>query len=152
MLAIIRIRGSVRLNPDIKVALKLLKLESANHCVVIPQNGSMLGMVEQVKDYVTYGPIAEGTLTQLIEKRGKSAGNKKLDAAFYTAHKVKDAAALAKALMSGQKAEDFGLKGVFRLRPPSKGFERGGIKKPYALGGVLGDRKQAINKLLASMM
>src|SRR3989344_6186037 len=106
MLAIIRIRGSVRLNPDIKVALKLLKLESANHCVIIPENGSMLGMVEQIKDYATYGPIAEGTLTQLIEKRGKSPGNKKLDAQFYAAHKIKDAAAIAKALMSGKKADE----------------------------------------------
>jgi large subunit ribosomal protein L30 len=65
---------------------------------------------------------------------------------------MKDAAAVAKAIVSGKSFEELGLKPVFRLRPPSKGFERGGIKQSYNMGGVLGDRKQAINSLIESMI
>ena len=32
-------------------------------------------------------------------------------------------------------------KNIFTLAPPKGGFERKGIKKPFTLGGVLGDRK-----------
>lgn len=43
------------------------------------------------------------------------------------------------------------LKPVFRLRPPKRGYEREGIKKPYSVGGTLGYRKEAINELLEKM-
>ena len=45
-----------------------------------------------------------------------------------------------------------GLKRFFRLRPPEKGFERKGIKKTYAVGGVLGYRKDKINELIMRML
>ncbi|MBR9675784.1 50S ribosomal protein L30 [Candidatus Woesearchaeota archaeon] len=43
-------------------------------------------------------------------------------------------------------------KPFFRLHPPIGGFERKGIKKPFSIGGVLGDRKQKIDDLLKKMM
>ena len=45
-----------------------------------------------------------------------------------------------------------GLKRFFRLKPPLHGFERGGIKKPFSLGGVLGYRKDKINDLIKRMI
>ena len=42
-----------------------------------------------------------------------------------------------------------GLKQFFRLKPPVKGFERGGIKKPFILGGALGYRKEKINDFIS---
>ena len=45
-----------------------------------------------------------------------------------------------------------GLKRFFRLTPPLKGFERGGIKKPFSLGGALGYRKDNINDLIKRMI
>ena len=44
------------------------------------------------------------------------------------------------------------LKPVFRLRPPKKGYERVGIKKPFSVGGALGYRKEKINELLEKMI
>lgn len=41
---------------------------------------------------------------------------------------------------------------VYFLAPPVGGFERKGIKKSYTVGGALGDRKEAINALLARMI
>ncbi len=43
-------------------------------------------------------------------------------------------------------------KGVYFLAPPRGGFERKGIKKPFGIGGALGDRKENINTLLSKMM
>ena len=41
---------------------------------------------------------------------------------------------------------------VYFLAPPVGGFERKGIKQSYTVGGALGDRGEAINKLLAKMI
>ena len=38
------------------------------------------------------------------------------------------------------------------LHPPIGGFERKGTKKPYKVGGVLGNRKDAINQLIEKMI
>ncbi|MFT4312017.1 MAG: uL30 family ribosomal protein [Candidatus Woesearchaeota archaeon] len=43
-------------------------------------------------------------------------------------------------------------KKYIRLAPPRQGFERKGIKKPFSVGGALGDRKEAINDLLKRMV
>ena len=45
-----------------------------------------------------------------------------------------------------------GMKPFFKLNPPKKGFERKGIKVPFAQGGVLGYRKDKINNLLMRMI
>ncbi|PLW79572.1 50S ribosomal protein L30 [Candidatus Woesearchaeota archaeon] len=52
----------------------------------------------------------------------------------------------------GVKDSKGDLKPFFRLAPPVGGFERKGIKKPFASGGVLGNRKEKINDLIAKMM
>ena len=44
----------------------------------------------------------------------------------------------------GEKTPEGKLKPFFRLHPPIGGFERGGIKKQYNQGGVLGNRKEKI--------
>ena len=41
---------------------------------------------------------------------------------------------------------------IYRLNPPRGGFERKGIKQPFTTGGVLGDRKDAINALIQKML
>ena len=44
-----------------------------------------------------------------------------------------------------------GKQKVYHLNPPRKGFGRKGIKKPFKLGGALGDRKEKINDLIQRM-
>lgn len=41
---------------------------------------------------------------------------------------------------------------VFALHPPRGGFENKGTKKPYSLGGALGNRRGQINALIKKMM
>ena len=52
----------------------------------------------------------------------------------------------------GKKDTKGNLKKFFSLHPPRGGFERKGIKKPFNLGGVLGDRKEKINNLINKML
>lgn len=52
----------------------------------------------------------------------------------------------------GEKTPEGKLKPFFRLHPPMGGFEKGGIKKQYNQGGVLGNRKEKIQNLIQKML
>ena len=43
-------------------------------------------------------------------------------------------------------------KPFIRLNSPRKGYGRKGVKKTFAMGGALGDRKEAINDLIKRML
>ena len=44
------------------------------------------------------------------------------------------------------------VQNYFHLHPPRGGFERGGIKTPFAMKGALGYRKEKINALIKKMI
>lgn len=151
--AVIRVRGSVNVKPDIKDTLKMLRLNRINHCVLLPKTESYSGMLQKVKDYVTWGEIAPQTLAKMIIHRGRLIGDKKVsDKYVKTNTKYKSIMSLAKAISEGetkyQELKD--IKPVIRLHPPRKGY--GGVKKSYKLGGALGYRGEDINKLIDKMI
>lgn len=152
ILAVIRLRGSVDQTDAILHALKLLHLTRPNHAVVIPNDDTHKGMLQQLKDVVTWGEINKDTLKELLEKRGRTQGNKKIDAKFLKDRKFDSMDALVTALMS--KKADMrkidGLKPLFRLHPPRKGFKS--VKLPVGKGGDLGYRGEEINTLLGRMV
>ena len=76
--AAVRLRGLVNVNPDIRKTLELLNLTRVNHCVLIQKNPTTDGMLQVVKDFITWGEIDKKTLKNLIEKRGRMIGDKKL--------------------------------------------------------------------------
>ena len=141
MYAIIRIRGSVKLRKDIRDTLKLLRLNRKMHCVVLNETDILKGMLQKVKDRITWGEINEDTLKFLIEKRGRKPGNKRL-----TKEEAEDVFNKTK---ENQKIPNI-IKPVFRLTPPSKGFKNS-IKQHYPKG-ELGYRREEINKLLKRMI
>ena len=63
MYGIIQVRGVVNTRRDIKDTLKMLRLHHINHCVFVPDTPENLGMIRKVKDYVAYGEVDEGTIT-----------------------------------------------------------------------------------------
>jgi large subunit ribosomal protein L30 len=152
LLAIIRIRGSVDLNYNIKHALKLLNLTRPNHAVIVPNDSIHKGMLQKVKDTVTWGEIDKATLKALIQKRGRVIGNKKITPKFLKTHKFESTNDFVTKLFTGKadmrKIE--GLKPMFRLHPPRKGFKS--VKNPITRGGDLGYRGEDINVLLEKMM
>jgi len=77
-IAIIRIAGQQGLNEKIKTTFKLLNLHKKNTCVLVPHTKQMQGMINVLKDNVTWGEIDKETLSGLLEKRGRIVGNKPL--------------------------------------------------------------------------
>jgi large subunit ribosomal protein L30 len=109
-------------------------------------------MLQKVKDTVTWGEIDKATLKALIQKRGRVIGNKKITPKFLKTHKFESTNDFVTKLFTGKadmrKIE--GLKPMFRLHPPRKGFKS--VKNPITRGGDLGYRGEDINVLLEKMM
>ena len=149
--AVVRVRGSVNVNPKIKETMKLMKLSRVNHCVIIPENETYTGMLNIIKDYVTWGEIDSETTELLLESSGKSSGNSAFSKKHLKETSFKTMKALAKGLTEGKVVmrDVPGLKPLFRLHPPRKGYE--GIKRSFKVGGALGYRSDKINVLLRRM-
>ncbi|MEM5872283.1 MAG: 50S ribosomal protein L30 [Candidatus Aenigmatarchaeota archaeon] len=141
MYAVVRIRGLVGIKKEIKDTLAMLRLHRKMHCVLIKETESMKGMLQKVKDYVTWGEIDDKTLMELIKKRARKIGNKRLSEA--------EAEEVFKKIKEIEKIPKE-IKPVFRLTPPSKGFKNS-IKQHYPKG-ELGYRGKAINELLKRMI
>jgi large subunit ribosomal protein L30 len=151
--AVIRVRGHSRVNFDVEDTMRLLGLTRPNHCVVLPQNDVVQGMLNKAKDYVTWGEVSEEMLARMIKFRGKLIGDKPVDdAAVKENTKYTSIIALAKAVKKGETtyAELNGFKSIFRLSPPKKGYE--GSKISYQTGGALGYRGKNINALIERML
>ncbi|MFX1474046.1 MAG: 50S ribosomal protein L30 [Promethearchaeota archaeon] len=152
-IAVIRLRSSIGLRQDVKETLLTLNLSRVNHAVVIDKRASYLGMLQKVKDAVTWGELDAATLTRLLQKRGRLEGNRRLTDDYITRRtKYKSIEEFAASLLAfkAELADVPKLKKVFRLHPPSKGF-RGSIKLPFQNSGELGYRGSEINLLLKRM-
>lgn len=135
-LAVIRIRGSIRMTKEIKDTLQCLNLHKQNYCVLIPSTDNYKGMVKKAKDYITWGEIDDDTKKILLEKKSEPDKNHKKTGKTNAENKE-----------SGKA-----IKKYFRLSPPRKGFGRKGIKTSFENGGALGYRGQKINDLLRRML
>lgn len=151
--AVIRVRGQPDVSNDIEYTMNLFGLYKVNHCAIVPDNDVTKGMLQKIKDYVTYGEVSEETLAQMIRVRGRLSGDRMITD-DYLAEKsdFKTVDDFAKAIIADDyKMKDVeDVKPVFRLHPPVKGYE--GNKRSYKNGGALGYRGEAINDLIARML
>jgi large subunit ribosomal protein L30 len=151
--AVVRVRGTINIKPDIRKTLELLNLTRSNHCVLLPDNPVTKGMLQKIKDYVTWGEIDTSTLTTLLQTRGRLVGDAALtDTHIASATSYKTIDTLSEALHDEKVAlkELPDVKPLFRLSPPKKGFE--GIKRSYRNNGALGYRGANINTLIQKML
>ena len=151
--AVIRVRGSVNVKGDIKDTLKMLRLHRVNHCVILPNTKTYVGMLQKVKDYVTWGEIEPETLAKLIIHRGRISGDNKISDGYIKKHSdYKSVMSFAKAVSKGEIGykDIAGIIPVIRLHPPKKGYK--GVKRSYQSGGALGYRGKNINALLERMI
>ena len=139
-IAIVRVRGLVRLKKKVEDTLAMLRLYRKNFCVVVPATDSYLGMAKRIKDYVTWGEINDETFKMLIEKRGEEYLGREKDS--------KEKISYNRFFVYNNKK----YKKFFRLSPPKKGFERKGIKVSFKVGGALGYRGEKINDLIRRMI
>jgi len=151
--AVIRVRGTVNVKPDIKKTMQLLRLTRTNHCVLLEENVVYKGMLQMVKDYTTWGEINKETLTKLLSTRGKLIGDTPLTeeylkkaAPYHTFEKLSEAIIDNKV----QYKDIPEVKPLFRLNPPRKGHRT--VKRSFVNKGSLGYRKDAINTLIERML
>jgi len=148
MIAAIRVRGSTKLRAKIEETLQQLRLDRVNHMVLLDDIATVRGQLKKVESFITYGEIDANTFSKLIKKRGRLIGDKRITLDFLKKSKIKS----FKELDSRKKLEKLGVKKVFRLNPPRKGYERNGIKKSFTVGGALGYRGKKINDLINRMV
>lgn len=145
LLALIRVRGTITKSEQIQRTLEMLNLPVTNNCSLVIDSKEYLGMIDKVKDFITWGEINKETLKLMIEKRGETVSNKKVDP-----QKINEVVENVYSCKS--KLADYEIKRTFRLHPPRKGHRRAGIKRNYTVGGALGYRKEKINDLIKQMV
>jgi len=154
-IAVVRVRGKAKVRGNIEDTMKLMNLTRVNHCTVIDNKAQYMGMIKKVNNHVTWGEIDEGMLEKLLSKRGRLQGNEKITNDYVKKNtESKSLKEFSNKFMKFEsELKDIPtLKPVFRLKPPSKGYERKGIKKPVSVGGALGYRGEKINELLEKMV
>lgn len=69
MIAAVRVRGPVDVSGKTESTLKSLGLESKNSCMLVDgSNDAMLGMLDKVSDYITYGVVSDETVQKIEDK------------------------------------------------------------------------------------
>jgi large subunit ribosomal protein L30 len=142
LFAVVRVRGSVGVTRRLYDTLMMLRLHRINHCVIVPKNQNYEGMLKKARYFITWGEIDRETLEKMIAKRGRFAGDKRVKDVSY-------AKELAHFIFSGKVVKETGIKPVFRLSPPSKGYES---TKALFPRGSLGYRGEKINELIKRMI
>lgn len=155
--AIVRIRGTVDVHPDVRKTLYLLRLRQKYSASLYPADmPGLKGMLVKVENWATWGEIEVEPLEELLRTRGRIRGDKPLTDDWVKEKLGLDGIReLAEKLMARElqyhKLESIGIKPFFRLHPPRGGF-KGSIKKHFKAGGELGYRGPAINDLIRRML
>ncbi len=150
MFIALRVRGRTGIKSEIADTLDMLRLTRINHAVLVPETPSYLGMLRKGKDYITWGEIDQETLTSIIEKRGRFPGRGRFTTEGLTGDYA-SAEELAEAILKEETTlDEAGLKPVFRLHPPRKGYNH--IRKSFKEGGTLGYRGEEISQLVKKMI
>ncbi len=148
----IRIRGGVNASAKVEDTLKMLRMERNNAATLLDNRPEYLGMLQKAKDYITWGEPTLETVRLLLEKRGRTIGDRTIDKESLKVNGYETLEGLAEALHNGEAVIHRleGIKPFFRLHPPSKGFKRS-VKRPYRSRGELGYRSEEINELAKRM-
>lgn len=141
MYAAVRLKGPANMDQEMKDTLEILNLTRTNHCVLLPETPDSRGMLEKVKEFITYGEADKESVNKLIQKRGRTPEGKKLE--------EKEAERIIKDILKGKTTRNSGIKPIFRLSPPSRGLK---TTKRYYPKGALGYRGKDINELLNRMI
>ncbi|MCL4372963.1 50S ribosomal protein L30 [Candidatus Parvarchaeota archaeon] len=146
-LAVIKIRTDIGKNKAIKDGLRVFGLKKLYSCALVDNSPRNKGILNIINSVVTYGEIDSKTLSKLLLKRGRISNKKKIEM------KEQDINSFSESFLKGEKKiADLGVKNIFNLHPPIKGFERKGKKTPFSLKGAFGYRGDKINELLDRMI
>ena len=140
---VVRIHGQ----PDVPywatTTMSLLKLEKRYRATIIPEKENTLGMLRKIQHYISWQEIDIETTKQLLDKKARKSGYKKVTDEDIMAIGFESVDELASALTEGKAtlSKLKPLKPWFALDPPRKGFKRS-TKRLYGQKGVLGYNKE----------
>lgn len=149
---VVRIKGQVDVPHWAQTTLKLLKLEKKYRATIIPAKENTLGMLNKIKHYVSWVEVDSTLAKELLDKKARTSGYKKItmdDISKAGFKSVDDlASSLAEGKISLSKLKP--LKPWFALAPPKHGFKKS-TKRMSGQNGVLGQNKELPN-LVRNMM
>jgi len=149
---VVRIKGQADVPYWANTTLNLLKLEKKYRAVILPVKDNTAGMLKKIQHYISWQEIDIKTTKELLDKKGRRAGYKKItnddisQAGFKTIDDL--ASSLSEGKISMTKIKP--LKPWFALSPPRQGFKRS-TKRLYGQKGILGHNKE-LTSLVKRMM
>lgn len=151
----VRIDGAPNVRHPEESTLNALRMKTRFSAVLLQDSPSVRGMLQRVKDHVTWGEAKKEDVKLLLSNRARTVEGLGISSKF-----VKEKTHLAglsellSELFSGKltlgKLWEMGVKPVFHLHPPRGGFPRSS-KRPFADRGELGYRKDGLRDLLTKM-
>ena len=152
----IRLKGEFGTPRPIQSVLDTIRLRRKFNAVLLEKTPSTIGMLRKAKDYVTWGEASQDDIVSLLRERGEfQSGGTVTDEVIRERFGEKSVQDLVAALVGGKVSLralwQKGLSPVFRLRPPSGGFE-GCTKRAYGSRGELGKREVGFSNLLNRMV
>ena len=140
---VVRIKGQADCPYWATTTMTLLKLDKKYRATILPAKDNTLGMLRKVQHYISWVELDKDLAKELIEKKARKSGYKKITAddlkelGFASTDELATALAEGKATLSKLKP----LKSWFALAPPRHGFKRS-TKKLYGQKGMLGQNKE----------
>ncbi len=142
---VLRIKGQADVPHWATTTMNLLNLEKKFRATILPAKENTLGMLKKIQHYVSWQEIDISITKELLDKKGRKAGYKKItsedlsEIGFKTMDELASSLTESKSTLSKLKP----LKPWFAMAPPKHGFKRS-TKKLYGQKGVLGHNKELI--------
>jgi large subunit ribosomal protein L30 len=149
---VIRIKGQADVPYWANTTLRLLKLEKKYRAIILPVKENTDGMLKKIQQFVSWQEVDLSTTKELLDKKGRRSGYKKITAEDISKAGFKTINELAVSLSEGKisMTKIKPLKPWFALSPPRKGFKRS-TKRLYGQKGILGHNKE-LTALVKRMM
>ena len=149
---VIRIKGQADVPYWANTTLRLLKLEKKYRAIILPVKENTDGMLKKIQQFVSWQEVDLPTTKELLDKKGRRSGYKKITAEDISKAGFKTINGLAVSLSEGKisMTKIKPLKPWFALSPPRKGFKRS-TKRLYGQKGILGHNKE-LTALVKRMM
>jgi large subunit ribosomal protein L30 len=139
LLLVVNIHGQINSAAPVRKALNELWVARKFSATVVTDDAPTVGMLRLCKDYVSWCPIDEGLLSDLLTKRGMVSSSKPLDQGSLKTLGYKKAEDLAAKMVKDQTRLSLvpGVLPYFRLAPPKGGF-KASLRRQSTERGVLG--------------
>jgi large subunit ribosomal protein L30 len=149
---VVRMKGTVNVPYWANTTMDLLHLDKRFRATIIPEKDNTKGMLDKIKHYVSWQEIDVSTTKELLEKKARKAGYRKITTEDLNKLGFKNPDELAKSLAEGSAilSKLKPLKPWFALSPPIHGFKRN-TKKMYGEGGILGSHKELLAQVRLMM-